>query len=66
MVGNFYNSIFQSFLNNNNIEHYSRNSSLGAVYAERFNRTIRDHLNRPVFERGGINRNDALPVITKR
>ena len=40
----FYNNIFQDFLNKNNIKHYSRNSSYGAVFAERFNRTIRDLL----------------------
>ena len=38
----FYNIIFQDFLNKNNIKLYSRNSSYGAVFAERFNRTIRD------------------------
>ena len=38
----FYNIIFQDFLNKNNIKHYSRNTDLGAVFAERFNRTIRD------------------------
>ena len=48
----FYNNTFQDFLNKNNIKHYSRNTSLGAVFAERFNRTIRDLLKRPVFEKG--------------
>ena len=38
----FYHNIFQEFLNKNNIKIYSRNSSYGAVFAERFNRTIRD------------------------
>ena len=38
----FYNNIFQDFLNKNNIKLYSRNSSYGAVFAERFNRTVRD------------------------
>ena len=47
----FYNSIFQDFLNKNNIKIYSRNSSVGAVFAERFNKTIRDLLKRPVFEK---------------
>ena len=47
----FYNNIFQDFLNKNNIKLYSRNSSVGAVFAERFNRTIRDLLKRPVFEK---------------
>ena len=40
----FSNIIFQDLLNKNSIKHYSRNSSYGAVFAERFNRTIRDLL----------------------
>ena len=51
----FYNNIFQDFLNKNDIKLYSRNTSLGAVFAEMFNRTIRDLLKRPVFERGDAN-----------
>ena len=46
----FYNNIFQDFLNRNNINLYSRNSSYGAVSAERFNRTIRDLLKKIVFD----------------
>ena len=45
----FYNNIFQDFLNKNNIKLYSRNSSYGAVFAERFNRTIRDLLKKTCF-----------------
>ena len=62
----FYNNIFQDFLNKNNIKPYSRNSSYGAVFAERFNRTIRDLLKRPVFEKGDGNWIDVLPTITKQ
>ena len=40
----FYNNFFQVFPNKNNIKLYSRKSSYGAVFAERFNRTIRDLL----------------------
>ena len=40
----FYNIIFQNFLNNNNNKHYSRNTYVGAVSAERFNRTTIDLL----------------------
>ena len=40
----FYNNIFQDFLNKNNIKLYSRNSSYGAAFPDRFNRTIRDLL----------------------
>ena len=62
----FYNNIFQDYLNKNNIKLYSRNSSYGAVFAERFNRTIRDLLKRPVFEKGESNWIDVLPTITKQ
>ena len=62
----FYNNIFQDFLNKNNIKLYSRNSSYGAVFAERFNRTIRDLLKKIVFERGDGNWIDVLPTITKQ
>ena len=47
--------MFQDFLNKKNIELYSRNTHLGDVFAERFNRTIRDHLKQPVFEEGDGN-----------
>ena len=46
----FYNNIFQDFLNKNIIKIFSRNSSYGAVSAERFNRTIRDLLKKIVSE----------------
>ena len=51
----FYNNIFKDFLNENNIKHYSRNTDLGAVFAERFNLTIRNLIKRPVFEKGDGN-----------
>ena len=62
----FYDNIFQDFLNKNDVKLFSRNSSLGAVFAERFNRTIRDLLKRPVFEKGDGNWIDVLPTITKQ
>ena len=62
----FYNNIFQDFLNKNDIKHYSRNSSYGAVFAERFNKTIRDLPKRPVFEKGDGNWIDILPTITEQ
>ena len=62
----FYNKIFQDLLNKNNIKLYSRNSSVGAVFAERFNRTIRDLLKRPVFEKGESKGIDILPILTKQ
>ena len=62
----FYNKIFEDILNQNIIKIYSRNSSYGAVFAERFNRTLRDLLKRPVFEKGDGNWIDVLPTITKK
>ena len=62
----FYSNIFQDFLNKNDIKLYSRNTSYGAVFAERFNRTIRDLLKKPVFEKGDGNWIDVLPTITKQ
>ena len=62
----FYNNFFQDFLNKNNIKLYSRNSSYGAVFAERFNRTIRDLLKKIVFEKGDGNWIDVLQTITKQ
>ena len=62
----FYNNIFQDFLNKNNIKFYSRNTDLGAVFAERFNRTIRDLLKRPVFEKGDGKWIDIIPTRKKQ
>ena len=62
----FYNNIFQDFLNKNNIKLYSRNSSFGAVFADRFNRTIRDLLKKIVFEQGNAKWIDILPTITEQ
>ena len=62
----FYNNIFQDFLNKNNIKLYSRNTYLGAVFAERFNKSIRDLLKPPVFEKRDGNWIDILSTITKQ
>ena len=62
----FYNNFCQDFLNKNNIKIYSGNTSVGAVFAGRFNRTIKDLLERPVFEKGDRNWIDMLPTIIKQ
>ena len=62
----FYNNTIQDFLNKNHITLYSRNSSYGAVCVERFNRTIRDLLKKPIFEKGDSNWIDVLQLITKQ
>ena len=62
----FYYNNFQNFLNENNIKIFPRNTSLGAVFAECFHRTIRDLLKRPVFEKGDSKWIDVLPTTTKQ
>ena len=62
----FYNNIFHDLLNKNNIQLYSKNSSYGDVFAERFNRTIRDLLKMIIFEQGDAKWIDILPTITKQ
>ena len=62
----FYDNFFQDPLNKNNITFYSRKSSYGAVFPERFNRTIRNLLKRPILEKGDGNWIDVLPKVTKQ
>ena len=62
----FYNGIFQNFLKKSNIKPYSRNSSIGVVFAERLKKSMRNLLKKFVFERGDANWVDALPTITKQ
>ena len=59
----FSKNIFQNFLNNNDVKHYSRYRSLGSIFVERFNRTIRNLLKKPVFERRDDNWTVMLPTI---
>ena len=62
----FYYNIFQDFLNKNIIKIFSRNSSYGAVFAERFNRTIRDLPKKIVFEQADAKWIEILPTLTKQ
>ena len=62
----FVNKLVTFLLNSENINRYSKYTSLGAVFAERFNRTVRDLFKRPVFERRDPNWVDALPTIMKQ
>ena len=39
---------------------------MGAEFAERFNRTVRDLIERPVFEKGDSNWLDILSTIAKQ
>ena len=62
----FANKIFESYLTSQNIKRYSRYTSKGAVFAERFNRTIRNLLKKPVFENGDANWVDILDSIINK
>ena len=62
----FYNSTFKNFLKLNNIHHYSWNTSRGAVFVEIFNRTLRNLLKKPVFEKGKASWIDELQTVMKK
>ena len=46
------NKLFKASLNKKDIEKYSKNTKKGAVFSERFTRTIRDLLKAPAFKKG--------------
>ena len=48
----FYNKTFLDFLNQNEIQIYSTNSDLKAVFVERFNRTLLDLIKIPMYIEG--------------
>ena len=62
----YYNKLFQNFSKNNDIKRYSRNSSFDAVYAKRYNLTIRDLPKKTVFERRDGNWVDVSPRVTQQ
>ena len=62
----YVNKIFSELLINHNIKRYSRNTALGAVFAERFNRTIRKLLKKPVFEKGNADWLSELQSVIKK
>ena len=62
----YVNKIFDEFLNKHNIKNYSRNTALGAVFAERFNRTIRNLLKKPVFLAGHADWTSKLTSVVKK
>ena len=59
----YVNKIFNEFLINHKIKRYSGNTALGAVFAERFNRTIRNLLKKPVFLAGEASWINELPSV---
>ena len=48
----FYNKTFLDFLKQNEIQIYSTNSDLKAVFVERFNRTLLDLIKKPMYNEG--------------
>ena len=62
----FFNNTVQNLLNKKNNKHYSRNTSVGAVFAERFNKTIKNLPKRLAFEKRDGKWIDILPTITKQ
>ena len=62
----FYTSIFQNFLKNKNIQHYSRYTDKGPSIAERVIRTLRNLLKKPVFEKGNADWLSELPSVIKK
>ena len=62
----YVNKIFIEFLNNNKIKRYSRYTDKGAVFAERFNKTIRNLLKKPVFEKGRADWLSELPSVVEK
>ena len=62
----FYNSIFQIFLKNKNIQQYSRYTDKGPSIAERVIRTVMNLLKKPVFEKGNADWISELPSVIKQ
>ena len=62
----YVNKMFNEVLDNHFIKRYSRSTALGAVFAERFNRTIRNFLKKPVFEKGKADWLSELPSLIKQ
>ena len=61
----YVNKIFNEFLNNNSITKYSRYTDKEAVFAERFNITIRNLLKKPTFLAGNADWMSELPSVIK-
>ena len=62
----FYNSIFQNFLKNKNIHHYSRFTDKGPSIAERVIRTVCSLLKKPIFLKGKADWLSELPSVNKQ
>ena len=54
------------FLNTTNIKRYSRSTSLGAVFGEPFNRTMKSILKEQVFEKGNADWLSELSSVIEK
>ena len=61
-----FNSIFQNFLKDKNIHHYSRFTDKGPSIADSVIRIIRHLLKKPVFEKGRADWLSELPSVVKQ
>ena len=59
----YVNNIFNEFLNTHKIKRYSRYSDKGAVFTERFNRTVRNLLKKPIFLARNADWANELPSV---
>ena len=62
----YVNKFFNNFFNNKNNRRYSRYTDKGAVFAEQFNGTIRNLLEKPVFLAGYGYWINELPPVNKQ
>ena len=62
----FYNNIFQKFLNSKNIHHYSRFTAKGPSIAELVIRSIRNLLKKPIFLPGNADWLSELGSVLKK
>ena len=62
----FYNNIFQTFFKLINIHRFSRSCDKGPLVAEGVNKTIRNFMKKPVFEKGNASWISELTLITKK
>ena len=62
----FYNKTFLDFLKQNEIQIYSTNSDLKAVFVERFNRTLLDLIKEPMYIEGKGNWLNHLDAATEK
>ena len=62
----YVNKTFNELLNKNDIERSSRYTNKGAVFAERFKKTLRNLLKKPVFGKGNANLLSELSSVINK